>query len=254
MTAVSLRKVVAYADRFLSLEDFTDYPGAINGLQVANGGRVSRIASSVDATERTINAAVEAKADLLVVHHGLGWQPLLPLDGAAYRKVKRALDFGLAIYSAHLPLDAHPTLGNNVLLARAIGLQRLRPAFMEKGMPIGQIGQTMLSREALAKRLAAVLGRDPLVIDGGPQHPRKVGIVSGGAGTRIVDAAREGIDTFITGEGSHWTDGVARDLGINLIYGGHYLTETFGVRALADHLSKKFRLAVPVHLDFPTGL
>lgn len=254
MKSVELERVAAFADGLLGIPDFPDYPGACNGLQVANSGRIRRIASAVDATERTMRAAVEAGADLLVVHHGLGWQPLLPLTGANYRKVKLALEGDLAVYSAHLPLDAHPKIGNNALLARALGLKRQRAGFVEKGVPIGRIGETSLSRTQLAARLTRVLGKDPLVIDGGPTRPKRVGVVTGGAGTRVADAAREGIDTFITGEGSHWTDGVARDLGINLIYGGHYLTETFGVRALADLLAARFRLGKAVHLDFPTGL
>lgn len=254
MKSVALRAVVVCADKLLRVTEFPDYPGALNGLQVANSGHVRRMASAVDATERTLRAATQAGVDLLIVHHGLGWQPILPLADANYRKIKGMLDGNLALYSAHLPLDAHPTLGNNVLLARAIGLRRLRPAFIEKGVAIGQIGETSLTREALVARLARVLGQAPLVIDGGPTRPRRVGVVTGGAGTRIAEAAGEGIDTFITGEGSHWTDGVARDLGVNLIYGGHYLTETFGVRALAEYLSKKFGLPEPIHLDFPTGL
>ncbi|MFQ3671193.1 MAG: Nif3-like dinuclear metal center hexameric protein, partial [Verrucomicrobiia bacterium] len=246
--------LVAHADEVLGTGQFPDYPGAMNGLQIANGGRVERIASAVDATERTLRAAVGAGANLLVVHHGLGWQPLLPMDGANYRKIKVALEGDLALYSAHLPLDAHGKLGNNVLLARALGLRRVRPAFVEMGVAIGRMGETTLTREALAERLARVLGKAPLVVDGGPARVRRVGVVTGGAGTRIAEAAREGIDTFITGEGSHWTDGVARDLGVNLMYGGHYLTETFGVRALANYLTKKFGLPRAVHLDFPTGL
>jgi dinuclear metal center YbgI/SA1388 family protein len=251
--AVQLEELVSYANQLLQHETIQDYPGAKNGLQLGNSGTVSRIAAAVDATERTIRAAVAAKADLLVVHHGIGWQDLLPLTGGNYRKIRCAMDHDLAIYSTHLPLDAHPTLGNNVLLAKALRLKSSRPAFVEKGTAIGRVGTLAISRQGLADRLEKILGSRPHVIDGGSEQIRRIAVITGGAGTHVAEVARSGVDAFITGEGSHWTDGVARELGLNVYYGGHYLTETFGVKALAAHFSRKFKLPWSF-LDYPTGL
>lgn len=245
--------LVRHADQLLGHATAGDFSGALNGLQLANDGTVRRIAASVDAHAPAIARAVEAGADLLVVHHGIGWAPLSPVVGARRRWLKQALDANLAIYSSHLPLDAHPTLGNNALLARAIGMRGARPFFEEKGQTIGRLGTWTGTREALARRLAAVLGAEPLVLPGGPARIRRVGIVTGGAGNELVRAAASGLDTFITGEGAHWTFGLAHELGVNVFYGGHYLTETFGVKALAEHLARRFKLPWSF-VDVPSGL
>lgn len=248
-----LFRLAAHADKLLNHRGIADWSGAKNGLQIENDGTLDKIAAAVDASERTLLAAAKAKASLLIVHHGLFWSEISPVTGFNRRKLKIALDHNLALYGSHLPLDAHPTLGNNVLLAKALGLKNPRPFFEEKGTLIGRVGTLELDRAALAGRLEKILGQAPHVIDGGPQKIRRVGIVTGGAGGELAKAAAAGIDAFITGEGPHWTDSMARDLGLNVFYGGHYLTETFGVKALASHLSGKFK--VPwTFLDFPTGL
>jgi putative NIF3 family GTP cyclohydrolase 1 type 2 len=144
-------------------------------------------------------------------------------------------------------------LGNNALLCRAIGLRNLKPFFFEKGRFIGWQSQTTLCRDDLLERLRRVLGTDPKMLPGGPPICRRIGVVTGGAGDQLARAASEGVDTFITGEGPHWTYALAEDLGVNVIYGGHYATETFGVKALAAHLSDKFGLPWEF-LDHPTGL
>lgn len=249
----ALHRLAAYADKLLHHRDIADWSGAKNGLQIENDGRLVKIAAAVDASERTLLAAARAKVSLLIVHHGLFWSEISPITGFNRRKLKIALDHNLALYSSHLPLDAHPTLGNNILLAQALGLKNLRPFFEEKGTVLGRVGTLDLERIDLSHRLEKILGKTPHLIDGGPRKIRRIGIVTGGAGAELAKAAAAGVDTFITGEGPHWTDSMARDLGLNVFYGGHYLTETFGVKALAAHLSKKFR--VPwTFLDFPTGL
>jgi putative NIF3 family GTP cyclohydrolase 1 type 2 len=159
----------------------------------------------------------------------------------------------LAIYSSHLPLDAHPKLGNNARLCAALGFKKLKPFFESHGQKIGFQTVTNISRDELTKRLARATGAQPRVIPGGVKICRRIGVVTGGAGNELRQAAAEGVDTFITGEGVHWTYAVAEELGLNVFYGGHYATETFGVKALAAELSKKFK--VPwVFLDHPTGL
>src|SRR6185312_13600916 len=159
----------------------------------------------------------------------------------------------LAVYSSHLPLDAHPRLGNNALLCAALGLKNLKPFFFTKEQFLGFQTRAKISRAELAKKLHHAVGRAPIILPGGPALCRKIGVVTGGAGGDLKLAASEGVDTFITGEGPHWTYALAEELGVNVLYGGHYATETFGVKALAAELSKKFK--VPwTFLDHPTGL
>jgi dinuclear metal center YbgI/SA1388 family protein len=253
MAASSLSKIVQYADRILKIAEFTDYPGAVNGLQVQNSGRVIRIAAAVDASLTTIRLAIEQRANLLIVHHGLFWSPSHPWTGRRYELIRTLIENDVAIYSSHLPLDAHPSLGNNALLARAIGLRELKPFFFEKGHHLGVRGNLNISRAELQRRLEKETGVPAKLLPGGSEKCQQIGIVTGGAGAEMKIAAAEGVDTFITGEGPHWTYALAEDLGLNVLYGGHYATETFGVKALAAHLSKKFRLPWSF-IDHPTGL
>jgi putative NIF3 family GTP cyclohydrolase 1 type 2 len=163
------------------------------------------------------------------------------------------LENNLAVYSSHLPLDAHPKLGNNARLCAALGLSKLRPFFFSHGQPIGFRSPAKIPREELARRLQRATGAKALLIPGGPGICRRIGVVTGGAGGDMKQAADEGVDTFVTGEGPHWTYARAEELGINVLYGGHYATETFGVKALAAHLSARFKLPWSF-LDYPTGL
>lgn len=248
----SLHDLVSRCDALLNTAGVVDYPGAQNGLQLESGGKVTRIAAAVDACEAVILEAVARDCSLLIVHHGLLWSPLR-FTGATYRKLKAAMEHGLAIYSSHLPLDLHPELGNNALLAKALGLTSWTPAFLYKGQPIGLKADAVLPREELARRLEAALGGAAHLAPGGPGETRRIGIVTGGAGSEIAQVVAEECDTFITGEGPHWSYTAAEELGVNVFYGGHYATETFGVKALAALLSKEF--GVPWEfIDHPTGL
>ncbi len=253
MRKVSLSAIVQYCDHVLSTGKVQDYERAANGLQVENRGMVTSVAAAVDGSLATVRAAVAAKADLLLVHHGLFWNPAHPWTGKRYELLRLLLDNDLAVYSCHLPLDAHPVLGNNARLCAALGLRGLRPFFLDHGQSIGFQARGRIPREELARRLEGATGAEPVVIPGGPMVCRRIGVVSGGAGGELRTAAAEGVDTFITGEGPHWTYGVAEELGMNVMYGGHYATETFGVKALAERLSKRF--GVPWRfIDYPTGL
>ena len=248
-----LPALVTHCDRLLRTAEFRDWDGAANGLQVENDGAVTRIAAAVDASLATVKLAVAAGADLLLVHHGLFWGPSHPWTGPRRELLRCLLENNLAVYSSHLPLDAHPQLGNNARLCAALGLRRPKPFFFEKGQFIGLQCTTALSRAELTTRLTAALGTPPKILPGGGERCQRIGIVTGGAGGSMKIAAAEGVDTFITGEGPHWTYALAEDLGLNVFYGGHYATETFGVKALAEHLAAKFQ--VPwVFLDHPTGL
>jgi dinuclear metal center YbgI/SA1388 family protein len=253
MSKVLLKEIVRYCDRLLRTSAVHDYERAGNGLQMENGGRVRRIAAAVDASLATVRLAAAAQADLLLVHHGLFWGPTHPWTGKRYELLRCLLENDLAVYSSHLPLDAHPKLGNNAQLCAALGLKKLQPFFVSHGQPIGFQGQSGISRAELAHRLQRATGAKPLVIPGGPDMCRRIGVVTGGAGEDLRLAAAEGVDTFVTGEGPHWTYALAEELELNVFYGGHYATETFGVKALAEHLSRRFK--VPwVFLDHPTGL
>tara|TARA_Y100001968_G_scaffold71751_1_gene62994 strand:+ start:3246 stop:4007 length:762 start_codon:yes stop_codon:yes gene_type:complete len=253
MASTKLANIVAHCNRTLKPESFEDWPGAVNGLQVDNDGSVSRIAAAVDATLNTVKKAIDVEADLLIVHHGLFWGATHPWTGNRYKLLRMLLDNKIAVYSSHLPLDAHTKLGNNAQLCKALGIKTPRPFFSERGQEIGLRGTLDLSRIQLAKRLAKATGAKPTVLPGGGARCRKIGVVTGGAGAEMKTAVDEGVDTFITGEGPHWTFALAEDLGLNVFYGGHYATETFGVKALCEHLSKKFKLPW-TFIDHPTGL
>jgi dinuclear metal center YbgI/SA1388 family protein len=253
MPKPSLTAMVHHCDRILRTAEIGDYDGAANGLQVENSGNVTRIAAAVDASLATIKLAIAARADLLIVHHGLFWTRREPWTGKNRELLRLLVENNLAVYSSHLPLDAHPKLGNNVQLCAALGLGRLKPFFMSHGQCIGFKSKLRISRVELAKRLAQATGAKPTVIPGGKDRCEHIGVVTGGAGGELKQAAAEGVDTFITGEGPHWTYALAEELGLNVLYGGHYATETFGVKALAAELAQKFRLPWEF-LDHPTGL
>jgi dinuclear metal center YbgI/SA1388 family protein len=253
MAMSSLSRLVQYCDRLLKTTEIKDYDRAANGLQVENNGTVRRIAATVDASLATIRRAVALKADLLLVHHGLFWSPSHPWTGKRRELLRLLIRNNLAVYSSHLPLDAHPRLGNNARLCAALGLKNLKPFFPCFGQRVGFQTRTSLPRALLVERLARATGASPSLLPGGPSVCRRIGVVTGGGGAELTVAAGEGVDTFVTGEGPHWTFAQAEELGLNVLYGGHYATETFGVKALADTLAKRFKLPW-VFIDYPTGL
>ena len=253
MPTARLADIVKYCDRLLRNAEFNDWDGALNGLQMENRGAVTRIAAAVDASLATVKLAAAARADLLIVHHGLFWNPSHPWTGARYELLTLLHESNLAVYSSHLPLDAHPRLGNNAQLCRALALKHRKPFFFEKGRFIGYKSEARMKRQELTARLQRALKAPPRLLAAGPDICRNIGVVTGGAGSELKKAAREGVDTFITGEGPHWTFALAEELGLNVIYGGHYATETFGVKALGENLAHKFKLPW-TFLDHPSGL
>ena len=253
MRTVLLDQIVRHCDRLLRTAEIKDYDGAVNGLQVENRGTVTRLAAAVDATPATVRLAIANGADLLLAHHGLFWGGSHPWTGRRYELLRLLLENNLAVYSSHLPLDCHPRLGNNARLCQALGFARLKPFFFDKGEWLGCQTRQRLTREEVGRRIARAVGGAAHLLPGGPGVCERIGVVSGGAGGELRLAAAEGVDTWITGEGPHWTFALAEELGMNVFYAGHYATETFGVKALAAELSRKFRLPW-TFLDHPSGL
>lgn len=263
-SGVPLSEVVAYLDEYLRIKDIPDDPRAMNGLQVENTGTIGSIVAAVDASQATIDGvlAVLEPAEsppLLLVHHGLFWDGSVPVTGRRYRRLAGLLDHDIPLYSAHNPLDLHPEVGNNAVLAERLGM-RVEGWFGEyRGVSIGVWGQSppsLQSREALALELDRVLHTlkgSATLIAGGPERPERIGIITGAAGGMIAAARDAGLDTFITGEGPHHSYFDAMEWGLNVIYAGHYATETLGVQAMASHLAEQFDIGWDFH-DHPTGL
>jgi dinuclear metal center YbgI/SA1388 family protein len=281
---ISLLGIVTYTDDFLRISEVGDWDNALNGLQIENSGQVTRLGAAVDVSTRVLTEAAKRNVDLLIVHHGLFWPGLQPVKSALRRQLQLAFENDIALYSAHLPLDIHPKVGNNaelvVALGRPLGVRGLVRAFKsgdmspqsksaqqncrasvpdaepfleEKGQPVGLKARASMPRNELIRKLRKALGGPVKVFNFGPRQTRTIGIVTGGAGSEIYRVAQENIDTFITGEAPHWAAVAAQELGMNLLLGGHYATEVFGVKALAAHLSKRFGIPWEF-IDCPTGL
>src|SRR2546423_8930472 len=198
---MELTALVSHLDAYLQVAQVPDARHAVNGLQVANAGTVSRVAAAVDLCEATVRMAAEQGADLLLVHHGLFWSGLQPLTGRAYRRVAGLMAQNIALYSAHLPLDLHPEVGNNAVLARQLGVALQGEFGEEYGVRIGRWGEIDVPRQALERQLAALTGSAPRLMSFGPERVRRVGIVTGAAGSMIAQAAAAGLGPFVPGQG-----------------------------------------------------
>jgi dinuclear metal center YbgI/SA1388 family protein len=249
----TLQEIVEYCDSYLRIGEIQDYENALNGLQVESAGSVKKIAAAVDVSTRALQEAAKCGANLLIVHHGMFWSGLRPVTKALRRQLKFAFENDMAIYSAHLPLDLHLKVGNNVLVMRALDFENSEPFFEEKGSLLGRRASVDVALDELAKRLEKAVAGSVKTIAFGPKTVRHLGVITGAAGSEIERIAAEGIDTFITGEAPHWAAVAAAEMGLNLLLAGHYATETFGVKALAAHLAGKFQLDWQF-IDLPTGL
>lgn len=257
---VELAQVVRFLDEELRTGDVPDYDAALNGLQLANKGSVSRVAAAVDFSTATVAGAIEQKADLLLVHHGMFWGGAERIVGAPYERLRRALDGGLAVYSSHLPLDIHPTLGNNALFARELQLEPDGTFGRYKTIDVGVTGSAAnLATKALFDRVRAHSSKFATTAVCFPMDEsrmtRRWAIVtgSGASSDTLREAVARGVDTLIVGEGPHHTAVAAAELGIAVMYAGHYASEVFGVKALAAHVGKRFNLPYSF-VDVPTGL
>jgi dinuclear metal center YbgI/SA1388 family protein len=236
-----LKDIVAYCDRRTRLAAFKDAPGAFNGLQVANDGRVTRIGAAVDAGLVPFRKAVESGVDFLIVHHGMFWDMPRPFTGPAFESMEALVKGNCALYSNHLPLDAHPQIGNNALLARQLGLRRHRGFVPNEGGAIGCIARSRLTRRALRTKLESLYSR-VVAMEYGSSSPREVAFCSGGGNGAMAALLESGADTLVTGELREEWYNVAQERRLNLYVCGHYATEVHAVRALAEELSAKFGL------------
>ena len=236
-----LQHLVDYCDKRTRRGAFKDFPGAHNGLQVANDGRVTRIGAAVDAGLVPFETAVERGIDFLIVHHGLFWGGLPPLTGPVYHRFAALVRGNCAVYSSHLPLDAHEEFGNNVLLARQLGLKPKHRFLPHEDESIGWIAPNKLTRAQLCARLEELYPRVTL-IDCGSAAPKQVAFCSGSGNSAVPQLVAAGVDTLITGELREEWFNYAQEHRLNLICCGHYATEVHGVKALAAELAKKFHL------------
>lgn len=241
--ATPLTELLAELDRLLEPARFSDY--GPNGLQVPGHPEVERIATGVSASADLFEQAAEARTDLVIVHHGLFWGsgPIGPIDTALKRRLKLLFDADMSLAAYHLPLDAHPQVGNNAQIAHGLGAQALEPFALHAGEPIGFIasfaGDGLHANELFVK-VAELMDREPLVFDTGPPQIRRLAIVSGGGSDYLADASACGVDAFLTGEPTERVMTQAREAGVHFIAAGHYATETFGVRRLGEHLAERF--------------
>ena len=238
---VSLEDLVAYCDQRTRRTAYKDAPGACNGLQVANPGRVTRIGAAVDAGLFPFQQAVAAGVDFLIVHHGMYWDMPRPLTGPVYERISTLVRGNCALYSSHLPLDGHRTIGNNAILAHQLGLRPTRPFLVRDGEPIGCMAPSTLSRAALRRKLETLYPR-VIAIEYGLPAPRAVAFCSGSGNSAVPELLPAGIDTLVTGELREEWFNRAQEEKLNLYLCGHYATEVHGVKALAAELAKKFKL------------
>ena len=250
------RDLISYLDGYLEPARYSD--SSNNGLQVQGSPEVSRVAFAVDACLASFEAAVSREAQLLIVHHGLFWSKHQQITGPHYARVRTLIANNLGLYASHLPLDAHAEVGNNIALARLAGLSNIEPWGLHDGVPIGFIGDLSapVALAGLYARLRDQIGEGNLVQaseTGGEPIARRVAVCSG-FGVTFADAAlASGADTLITGETSHSWFHAVRERGLNVIYGGHYNTDTVGLKALERHIAAKFGLET-VFVDLPTDL
>lgn len=255
----ALDRLATFLDTTLNCAAIPDYPNAANGVQLSNVGDIQHVACAVDFSTETVTGAIDAGAKLLIVHHGMFWGGVQPITQHRHNRLWLLMTHDVAVYSAHLPLDVHPELGNNALLAKYLGLQPSAGFAKYQSIDVGLSGTSEIPTRSLAERASTLaeefnghLVATPFDED---RITRAWGICTGSgadSGT-LREAAARGLDTLIVGEGPHHTAIEARELGIVVLYAGHYATETFGVRALGDHLARAFNITSSF-IDAPSGL
>jgi dinuclear metal center YbgI/SA1388 family protein len=236
-----LSDLVTYCDERTRRSAYKDAPGAFNGLQIANNGRVTKIGAAVDAGLIPFQKAVSAGVDFLIVHHGMYWDMPRPLTGPVYDRLVTLIGGNCALYSNHLPLDAHPELGNNALLARQLGLTADRSFLVKDGESIGRIAARTGPRSSLRAQLESLYPR-VIAVEYGSDAPSAVAFCSGSGNSAVNELLPAGVDTLVTGELREEWFNTAQEQKLNLYLCGHYATEVHGVKALAAELAAKFNL------------
>jgi dinuclear metal center YbgI/SA1388 family protein len=234
--------IVNYCDQRTKISEIKDFPGAFNGLQIQNLGTISKIGASVDAGLVPFQNAISKGIDYIITHHGLFWSPPFPITGPAYQKVKLCLDHNLAVYGSHLPLDCHPEIGNNAILAQKLGLLPTSSFLPYEGVDIGLITKNTQSKKDLSNRLESLFPKGINSMEFGTEKPSTIAILTGSGQSAVDKILNAGTDTLITGELKQQHFNLAQELKLNLYACGHYATETFGVDALAQEVAEKFDL------------
>ena len=241
---------------FLEIEAFKKIDDSLNGIQVGRTeGQISRVAFAVDACAETLRRCAEEKAQVLFVHHGLFWGSPARVEGVLLERLRTLLEGDIALYACHLPLDAHPEYGNNAVLARMLGLSEVKPFGVHRGIALGFKGilDPPVSLEDAVRRILPGGDQPRSILPFGPASIASAAVVSGGAPFDVLQAVEEGLDLYITGEPSHSIYHAAEEARINFVSAGHYATEVWGVRAVAEKLALE-RGVETVFLDVPTGL
>jgi dinuclear metal center YbgI/SA1388 family protein len=251
---MKLDRIVQYLDTTLRTVDFAS-DSAMNGLQVECSRNITKVATAVDACRESITRAASSGAELLIVHHGLFWGEMAPLTGVMGKRIGLLFSKGISLYAAHLPLDCHKEIGNNIGLARLLELESPEPFGLYRGIKIGLCGTLpkRMTLRALSSRLKKDLGSSPKIFPFGPSDTKRLGIVSGGGSSLVQQAGETGCDTLLTGEPAHSVYHTAREARINLVCAGHYATETLGVKSLGELLESELGLTSRF-IDVPTGL
>lgn len=248
-----LDEVVTYLDGLLENDVWNPVDAATNGLQVENSGDVSSVAFAVDGATETVEEAAERGADMMVVHHGFFWGGKEAVVGQDYDRFRRLIENDIALYASHLPLDAHEEVGNNVLLLDAVGAE-VFDTFADFGPgDVGYVGRlpSPVEFDDFVYEVAEALDNDPEVLEFGPDEVEDVAVLTGAGGGRVDEAASTDADVYITGEPKHRAHHDAREHGLNVVFGGHYHTETFGVGALRDRVERNFDTET-FYIDTPT--
>lgn len=260
MSSRTLSEIVEFLDEVLLTSTTPDYPMAFNGLQLSNSGSVTKVASAVDFSSQVVGVAITERADLLLVHHGMFWPGVQPIVGASYARLKDLLDANVAVYASHLPLDRHPRLGNNTLLAKKLGLEPTGDFARFKDIFVGVQGVSEIATSTLVERarlFSQSHGGDAIATPGIDRQRKTARWAlctgAGASAETLAEAAQQKIDTLIVGEGPHWTAVEAMERGIAVIYVGHYASETLGVDALAAEVARRFDLEW-TRISAPTGL
>jgi dinuclear metal center YbgI/SA1388 family protein len=241
---VDTHKIAAFLDKELRVSEFSD--SSNNGLQVENSGCVTKICCGVDASMEFFVEANRRNADFVVCHHGLSWgDSLKRITDLNYKRLSFLIKHDMALYASHLPLDAHPQYGNNALICKALGLRHLRKFGKYHGVEIGYQGELPrpMKREDFKKLVSKAMGRELQTMDFGKTTVKSVAVVSGGAADQLMEAGQKGVDMYLSGETALHVYSCAQEYGINAIFAGHYATEVFGVRALAELLGRRFNVA-----------